>query len=68
MTRDEMTLQLLRVWGEGSGEAGGADRKTILFGTHSIPEAVCPGCPRLSPDTGGCPSGDAPPECPRPSR
>ncbi len=38
MTRDEMNLELLRVWGEASG-AGGA-RKTILFVTHSIPEAV----------------------------
>ena len=35
MTRDEMNLELLRVWGEGSGE-----RKTILFVTHSIPEAT----------------------------
>jgi len=39
MTRDEMNLELLRVWGEGSGGAAG-DRKTILFVTHSIPEAV----------------------------
>ncbi|MBI4611318.1 MAG: ABC transporter ATP-binding protein [Candidatus Rokubacteria bacterium] len=35
MTRDEMNLELLRVWGEGN-EA----RKTILFVTHSIAEAV----------------------------
>jgi NitT/TauT family transport system ATP-binding protein len=40
MTRDEMNLELLRVWGEGSDGTGGADRKTILFVTHSIPEAV----------------------------
>jgi NitT/TauT family transport system ATP-binding protein len=40
LTRDEMNLELLRVWGEGSDRAGGADRKTILFVTHSIPEAV----------------------------
>ena len=39
MTRDEMNLELLRVWGEGGG-AGGRERKTILFVTHSIPEAV----------------------------
>jgi NitT/TauT family transport system ATP-binding protein len=38
MTRDEMNLELLRVW----GQAGAADgmRKTIVFVTHSIPEAV----------------------------
>jgi NitT/TauT family transport system ATP-binding protein len=35
MTRDEMNMELLRVWGES-----GADRKTIIFVTHSIPEAV----------------------------
>jgi NitT/TauT family transport system ATP-binding protein len=35
MTRDEMNLELLRVWGETAGA-----RKTILFVTHSIPEAV----------------------------
>ena len=34
MTRDEMNLELLRVWGEASGS-----RKTIVFVTHSIPEA-----------------------------
>jgi NitT/TauT family transport system ATP-binding protein len=39
MTRDEMNLELLRVWGEThEGDAG--PRKTILFVTHSIPEAV----------------------------
>ena len=35
MTRDEMNLELLRVWGEGSRE-----RKTIVFVTHSLAEAV----------------------------
>ena len=40
MTRDEMNLELLRVWGEGGSETGGRDSKTILFVTHSIPEAV----------------------------
>jgi NitT/TauT family transport system ATP-binding protein len=38
MTRDEMNVELLRVW----GEAGGRERtsKTVLFVTHSIPEAI----------------------------
>ncbi len=40
MTRDEMNLELLRVWGEAGSGAVGRDRKTILFVTHSIPEAV----------------------------
>ena len=35
MTRDDMNLELLRVWGEGN-----AARKTIVFVTHSIPEAI----------------------------
>jgi NitT/TauT family transport system ATP-binding protein len=38
MTRDEMNLELLRVWGDAHEGAGA--RKTILFVTHSIPEAV----------------------------
>ncbi len=38
MTRDEMNLELLQVWGEAEGPA--ERRKTILFVTHSIPEAV----------------------------
>ena len=43
MTRDEMNLELLRIWGEGraaTGGAAGGPRKTIVFVTHSIPEAV----------------------------
>jgi NitT/TauT family transport system ATP-binding protein len=38
MTRDEMNFELLRIWGEGGGNGGA--RKTIVFVTHSIPEAV----------------------------
>jgi NitT/TauT family transport system ATP-binding protein len=38
MTRDDMNLELLRIWGEGLGAGG--QRKTIVFVTHSIPEAV----------------------------
>jgi len=32
ITRDEMNLELLRIWER--------DRKTVLFITHSIPEAI----------------------------
>jgi len=35
MTRDDMNLELLRIWGEQRG----AGRKTVIFVTHSIPEA-----------------------------
>ena len=35
MTQDEMNLELLRIWGEQD-----ALRKTVIFVTHSIPEAV----------------------------
>ncbi len=39
MTRDELNLELLRIWGEDRGAAEGK-RKTIVFVTHSIPEAI----------------------------
>ncbi len=39
MTRDDMALELLRIWGEASGGPT-RTRKTVLFVTHSIPEAV----------------------------
>jgi NitT/TauT family transport system ATP-binding protein len=39
MTRDDMALELLRIWGEASGGPD-HERKTVLFVTHSIPEAV----------------------------
>jgi NitT/TauT family transport system ATP-binding protein len=38
MTRDEMNVELLRVWGEAGGRE--RTRKTVLFVTHSIPEAI----------------------------
>ncbi len=38
MTRDEMNVELLRVWGEA--RTGDGARKTILFVTHSIAEAI----------------------------
>jgi len=37
MTRDEMNFELLRIWGERHGFG---ERKTIVFVTHSIQEAV----------------------------
>jgi NitT/TauT family transport system ATP-binding protein len=37
LTRDEMNLELLRIWGE---QRAAATRKTIVFVTHSIDEAV----------------------------
>jgi len=39
MTRDDMALELLRIWGE-SGAGPKSSRKTVLFVTHSIAEAV----------------------------
>lgn len=39
MTRDDMNLELLRIWGEDQAAHHGK-RKTIVFVTHSIPEAV----------------------------
>src|SRR5215813_8662356 len=38
MTRDDLNFELLRIWGEGLGVGG--KRKTIVFVTHSIQEAV----------------------------
>ncbi len=38
MTRDDMALELLRIWGESDLERD--QRKTVLFVTHSIGEAV----------------------------
>ena len=38
MTRDDMALELLRIWGEA--DLGREARKTVLFVTHSIGEAV----------------------------
>jgi NitT/TauT family transport system ATP-binding protein len=38
MTRDDLNFELLRIWGEGHGS--GVRRKTIVFVTHSIQEAV----------------------------
>jgi NitT/TauT family transport system ATP-binding protein len=38
MTRDELNFELLRIWGEGPHS--GARRKTIVFVTHSIEEAI----------------------------
>ena len=40
ITRDEMNLELLRVWGEAGSGAAGRDSNTTLVVTHSIPEAV----------------------------
>jgi NitT/TauT family transport system ATP-binding protein len=41
LTRDELNLELLRVWGETRpAEPAGGERKTIVFVTHSIAEAV----------------------------
>jgi NitT/TauT family transport system ATP-binding protein len=40
MTRDELNLELLRVWGEADATLRRDERKTIVFVTHSIPEAV----------------------------
>jgi NitT/TauT family transport system ATP-binding protein len=43
MTRDEMNVELLRVWDAGDGAGAtrtSASRKTVVFVTHSIPEAV----------------------------
>jgi NitT/TauT family transport system ATP-binding protein len=39
MTRDDMNLELLRILGEQRTEGNGGARKTVIFVTHSIPEA-----------------------------
>jgi NitT/TauT family transport system ATP-binding protein len=39
MTRDDMNLELLRIWGEQRIQGDGGSRKTVIFVTHSIPEA-----------------------------
>jgi NitT/TauT family transport system ATP-binding protein len=39
MTRDEMNLELLRIWGEQRTQDSHGARKTVVFVTHSIPEA-----------------------------
>ena len=38
MTRDDMNIELLRIWGEQRAQDG-SPRKTVVFVTHSIPEA-----------------------------
>jgi len=44
MTRDEMNAELLRIWGDAaparSGTSERRERKTIVFVTHSIAEAI----------------------------
>ncbi len=43
MTRDELNFELLRIWGEAPAAGvpvAGAGRKTIVFVTHSIEEAI----------------------------
>ena len=39
MTRDDMNLELLRIWGEQRTDGNRGARKTVVFVTHSIPEA-----------------------------
>ena len=39
ITREQMRYELLRIWDAGGGEAG-RTRKTVVFVTHSVAEAV----------------------------
>ncbi|GAB3327325.1 ABC transporter ATP-binding protein [Haloplanus rallus] len=55
ITRDEMSVEILRLWRE--------NRKTVVFVTHSVPEAVFLGdrCLVVAADTEGDPTADGAP-------
>jgi len=38
LTREQLTMELQRIWSENSEKSG--KRRTVFFITHSIPEAV----------------------------